>query len=119
MLESNVAAARLVYWGGIAWGPELDVTASTAGLLLTRPNPFGQRTQIRFELTQPAEVDLTVYDASGRRVRTLARGRHGALPFSLSWDGRDGNGAHVAGGVYFLKLAVDDQVHSQRLIRVR
>lgn len=68
------------------------------------PNPFDRTTSIRFELDRPAEVNLGVYDVQGRLVRGLAGGLHGAGQHSLAWDGRDGSGRRVAGGVYFVKL---------------
>lgn len=68
------------------------------------PNPFSPRTTLRFDLAQPADVDLDIYDLRGARV---ARLQHGALPagrHERTWDGSDLAGRRVAGGVYFARM---------------
>jgi hypothetical protein len=52
------------------------------------------------------DVDLAVYDASGRRVRALRAGRVPVGVQMASWDRRDDTGTEVAVGVYFLRLQV-------------
>ena len=55
-----------------------------------RPNPFGPRTTIGFDLPRAECVDLRIHDIGGRLVRTLAAGeRMGAGPHEQPWDGRD------------------------------
>jgi hypothetical protein len=69
------------------------------------PNPFNPSTVIRFELPGSATVSLAVYDATGRRVRTLigseplAGGSH-----ESRWDGFDDAGRAVASGLYLFQL---------------
>ncbi len=85
---------------------------SASGTLATRyalhaccPNPFNPRTAIRFDLPEPARVDLEIFDVAGRVVRRLLRddsrpsGGHTAV-----WNGRDDAGRQVAAGVYFCRL---------------
>jgi Cu/Zn superoxide dismutase len=83
------------------------------------PNPFGTGTTIRFSLTEEMPVRLVLYDAQGRRVRTL---HHGTLPAGshpVAWDGRDDAGRPVASGVYHYVLETPDGTASQRLTVVR
>lgn len=86
----------------IAGGP----ASASGGLQLAagRPNPFRERTALSFSLDRPADVRLAIYDAAGRRVRTLADGPRPAGPGSADWDGRDDTGRRVAAGVYFARL---------------
>ena len=55
--------------------PQTDapiVSAGTAfGLSAPRPNPFGERTELRFQTVRAGNVEIVVFDVSGRRVRTL------------------------------------------------
>ncbi len=68
------------------------------------PNPFRDRTQIRYALPTEGNVSLRVYDATGRTVRTLASGHQKAGSYSVTWDSRDNRGRQVPRGVYFYRL---------------
>lgn len=69
------------------------------------PNPLNPGTSIAFGLPEGADnVNLSVFDVSGRLVRTLVSGAFPAGRHSVHWDGRDASGAAVASGVYFYRL---------------
>jgi len=68
------------------------------------PNPFSHETVIRFSLAKPSFVDLTVYDVSGRPVRTLCRRWMEAGRHELKWDGTDDEGRSLAPGIYLYRL---------------
>jgi hypothetical protein len=88
-------------------GPEATPARRTT-LGPARPNPFNPRTELSFELAAAsARVELVVYDARGRSVRTLTRGEYGAGAHRVDWDGTDQHGQSVASGVYFARLRVD------------
>lgn len=68
------------------------------------PNPFNPQTTIRYQLKQDAEIRLSIFDITGREVRTLFSGRQLAGEHSAIWDGADNRGQIVASGIYFVKL---------------
>ena len=68
------------------------------------PNPFRSNTKFEFALPQAGRTDLTVYDVSGRRVKTLLSRDLDAGRFDVTWDGRDENGRMTAPGVYFVRI---------------
>jgi flagellar hook assembly protein FlgD len=70
---------------------------------------------LRFALPHEASISLRAYDVSGRLVRDLASGTYPAGAHTLSWDLRDHNGRTVAGGIYFLRLAVEGRVLLQTM----
>jgi flagellar hook assembly protein FlgD len=55
-------------------------------------------------------MSLRIVDAAGRLVRTLASGPWEGGTGSMSWDGRDRDGAPVPSGIYFYVLKSDDGV---------
>jgi len=67
----------------------------------------------------PGSAVVSVYDASGRLVRDVARGRYPAGYQAAIWDGRDERGRRVAAGVYFLKAAAAGEEHTMKLVVVR
>jgi hypothetical protein len=52
---------------------------------------------------------------TGRLVRELASGTYSAGAHTLSWDLTDRDGRPVAGGIYFLRLAVEGRVLQQSM----
>jgi uncharacterized membrane protein len=68
------------------------------------PNPFNMETLIRFSLARSAEIELSIYDVLGRKMRTLVAGYLPAGEHILGWDGIDQHGSEVASGVYFYRL---------------
>jgi hypothetical protein len=86
------------------------------------PNPFERTTAIEYWIPDEEggrSTSLTVYDASGRTVRTLVEGDVAPGVHMEVWDGRDDAGAPVANGVYFCKLETEQHVSSRKLIVVR
>lgn len=68
------------------------------------PNPFRERADIMFSLSQPAVVSLSVYDVAGRLVRQVAETGYPAGTHSLAWDGTDSRGKRVGAGIYFYRF---------------
>ncbi|MDP6528154.1 MAG: agmatine deiminase family protein [Gemmatimonadota bacterium] len=68
------------------------------------PNPVRGSTTFSFELRTADEVQLSVYDITGRRVATLVEGVRPAGENRIHWDTRDDQGRSVASGVYFFRL---------------
>jgi len=92
------------------------VDAAPARALLARPNPFTGETSIRFALESAGRVELRVFDASGRLVRTLANGTYAAGTHDVVWDGRSESGARVSPGVYFYGFSGDGHEAARKLI---
>lgn len=73
------------------------------------PNPFNPETWIPYQLEQPADVKIAIYDANGQLVRMLNLGYQSAGYYigrrrAAHWDGRNTVGEPVASGVYFYEL---------------
>ncbi len=73
-------------------------------LLANRPNPFGGETTLSFVMPASGRAELSVYDLSGRRVRTLVTGEVGSGNNQVTWDGTDAAGRPLSAGVYFYRL---------------
>jgi len=101
------------------------VSVTTGGRLATRlaharPNPFSQGATIEFDVPDyVGRVTLTIHDVAGRVVRRLADGHVGRGRHVLSWDGRDERGREVASAMYFVRLDVDGDVVTRKLMKIR
>lgn len=97
-----------------------DPAARPARLALSAaPNPTAAGSRIRFVLPEAAAVAFAVYDASGRRVATPARGRYAGGEGEVLWDGRDASGRPVAPGVYFVRATASSGAAASTRILVR
>ena len=103
--------------------PELiayEIPAETE-LLANYPNPFNPETWIPYRLAEDAFVTLTIYDQSGRIVRTLDVGHRVAAVYesrskAIYWDGRNEFGETVASGVYFYHLTGGDYSATRKML---
>jgi hypothetical protein len=80
------------------------------------PNPFAGGTTINFALPSPGPVELRVFDATGRRVRTLVADRLPAGAHQCHWNGRDDAGQPVGTGVYFARLRAGDRTLERKMV---
>ena len=72
--------------------------------LCASPNPFYSTASISFELSEPGWTSVTVYDLSGRIVRTLENSELGTGQQSIVWDGRRENGEPISAGLYLCRI---------------
>jgi hypothetical protein len=100
--------------------PDPDWTANDGPRFLRLgPNPFRTVLDLSFMLSRPAPVRLTVHDASGRSIATLATGVHPAGRWAARWDGAMSSGEPAPSGVYFARLQAGGEVRRARIVRVR
>jgi len=79
-------------------------TPFVCNLLQNYPNPFNSNTIIQYELSQPAKVQISLYNSLGQRVRLLKDNYHRAGIFTVLWDGKDEQGSPLASGIYICLL---------------
>ncbi len=100
--------------------PSEELLASARLMLhMARPNPFSGETSIAFELPGTQAVRLSIYDASGRRVRVVREGRLAAGRHVAVWDGTDSFGRDVAPGMYFARIEAEGSVLSRKVLLAR
>jgi hypothetical protein len=105
----------------VSTGPENVVTGVgdlprvTARVLEVRPNPFQHNTTIWYQAA-PGAVELSIYDATGRRVRTLVDASPGEGVRSVTWNGDAEGGQRVRAGVYYARLRSGTTVSARSLV---
>jgi len=98
-------------WATLAgWNPSVSVDKDSIidkkYLLTNYPNPFNPTTTISFSIQNENEVDISIYNLKGQKVKILPvilSGDEG----SASWNGDDESGKPVSSGVYMYKLNVN------------
>ena len=82
-------------------------------LLANYPNPFNPETWIPYQLANPSEIVITIYDTRGSVIRRLdlghqREGYYTSRGRAAYWDGRNDVGERVASGIYFYQLQADN-----------
>ena len=80
------------------------------------PNPFASSTQIRFELKQAENVQLTVYDMAGRDILYQHMDFYQEGKHALFWDGVDFNGRYLPDGIYIYRVKGESFEDTKKLI---
>lgn len=104
--------------GGVLAGPTAPRPDVTRFLGAT-PNPFGPLTTLSFGLAEAGPVRVTVYDVSGRVVRTLVNATRREGVHRLGWDGRDRSGNPVGAGIYYVHFEAAGVRQTETLVRTR
>jgi hypothetical protein len=81
-----------------------DLTITRIGPRIVTPNGdgFNDRTRFVFDNPQMLPVSGTIYDISGARVADMQGGPDATS--ALVWDGKDGDGRVVSGGIYLYQI---------------
>ena len=101
--------------------PAKEAETQPTALLSNYPNPFNPETWIPYQLSEAAEVTVTIHASDGKLVRTLELGQMPAGAYSdkeraAYWDGRNAQGEPVASGVYFYTLTAGDFSATRKMV---
>ena len=129
MIEAWIAQARLEDDGSLAFKQGIEnlekllasLIPEETALLANYPNPFNPETWIPYQLSEPANVTLTIYDINGEMIWRLAVGHQPAGIYqsrtrAAYWDGRNRLGEPVASGLYFYTLTAGEFTATRRML---
>ena len=90
-------------------------------LLANYPNPFNPETWIPYQLSEAAEVTVTIHASDGKQVHLLELGQVPAGIYQTKgraayWDGRNALNEPVASGVYFYTLTAGDFSATRKMV---
>lgn len=120
---ASLYAGSGVFYDNLSWlktgttdavgGPRPNAIELRAGA----PNPFVSSTRVEYALPEAGDVDISVYDITGRRVATLFHGTAEAGLHVVTWNGRSPDGRTVPTGVYQCVLQTSKHRQSRNLVR--
>lgn len=82
--------------------------------LKVSPNPVNDNSSLDYLVPGSGEVSLVLFDAYGKRIKTIVVGQQTAGQYRLSLAGQFSN---IAGGCYFLRLVQNGKGHFIKLIK--
>ena len=117
--ESGDTSFEIRYTRSDGGTPDDELEVARLALLPAHPNPSGQSVSISYDLPHESPLTLSIYDASGRLLRSLVDATMPAGRHTAQWDGITGSGDEVSSGVYFCRLAARGRVLTRRLVWIR
>lgn len=107
----------LYYVAGMVGTEEFDPFRPALSVRLeTAPNPARRQATVNWAVPHAGEVNVGIYDAGGRLVRSLFSGRAEPGLGHASWNLADSRGGRVASGVYFCRLDAGGRSVSSKLV---
>ncbi len=95
--------------------PDIGQNPEEFHLSQNYPNPFNPETQIWYTLHKGGNVNLVVYDLSGRKVRTIVNDNFAAGIHNVVWNGLNDSGQQVASGTYIYQLTINGLKFSKKM----
>jgi aminopeptidase N len=83
------------------------------------PNPFGPSTTIRYSLPRADDVRIDIFNATGRKVKTLVNDIVPPGWREVVWDGTDDHGCDVASGTYFCRMTTSRGCRTRSIVLIR
>ena len=92
----------------LAADDEIGISPLTFELNQNYPNPFNPTTTIGFQLSNPGNVVIKIFDINGRLVKAFNQTGLNSGSHSVIWNGTNQAGQYVAGGLYLYSLSSGD-----------
>lgn len=83
------------------------------------PNPFRPVTTITYSLSEPAMVTLSIFDVTGRKLKTLVNQAQPPGEYSTEWDRTDDQSRAVPSGVYFYSLDTGFYLYTRKMVALK
>ncbi len=83
------------------------------------PNPFNSSTTITLNHSEGGDVNIGIYDITGRLIRELEATNKEGGEIKAAWDAKDNSGKEVSSGVYFARVSTPQAVKIKKLLYLR
>lgn len=114
-LQANVDALKTSFNQGFPWvGIDESEPSRSFELKLSSTNITRGLVTLGYSLPSASNLDLAIYDASGRLVQTLIKGHESQGLHEVTWDA-----SGVPSGVYFVRLSASGKSQSERVVILR
>jgi hypothetical protein len=86
-----------------------------------RPNPVVSETNISYYIPgkSPTSVELSIYDITGRKVKTVVQTVQSPGHHTVRWNGKNHKGAKVPAGIYFYSLKTGKNNVVKKMVVIR
>ncbi len=100
----------------------IETLPSVLHLSQNFPNPFNSSTSISFEIPQEMNntlSQLSIYDVTGKIVKTLINNKLEAGEHRTHWDGTNNEGVSLSSGIYYYRLTNGSLQETKKLLLLK
>ena len=83
------------------------------------PNPFNPITQISYNLPENELVTISIYDMSGRLIRTLVNSSQAAGYKSIQWNATNNRNEPVSAGLYLYTIQAGEFRQTKKMVLLK
>jgi choice-of-anchor B domain-containing protein len=106
-------------YDGTTGAPTVVQTPAEFQLEQNYPNPFNPSTTIGYQLAEPGQVVLRVYNVLGQQVAELVNTYQVSGSYHIHFDTRDVTAQALASGVYLYRLSAGGYIETRRMVLAR
>jgi hypothetical protein len=88
-------------------------------LLPAIPNPFTSHAVFRYSIPATSSVLLSIYDVTGRLVKTLVDERKSPGIYTAFWNSKNQDELDVKSGIYLYQLKTPERTTTQKIVKIR
>jgi hypothetical protein len=103
----------------VEWTNPSAAVPTAYALYQNYPNPFNPETDIRYQIPEGGQVQLTVYNVLGQTITTLVDGYRAAGSYTVRWFGSDQSGRGLGSGIYFYRLQAGDFSETRKMVLMK
>jgi photosystem II stability/assembly factor-like uncharacterized protein len=81
------------------------------------PNPFFPETKITFNIENPGNVSINIFDVSGKLVKSLMNETKTTGKYTVYWNGKNNSDASVPNGLYFVRFNHGAKSRTQKVVK--
>ena len=106
-------------FAGYASQDKTSLSPNVFSLHQNYPNPFNPTTQIKYALPEDALVSISIYDVTGRIVKSLVNTSKDAGYHSLRWDATNNSGEAVSAGMYIYTIQAGQYRATKKMVLLK
>ena len=122
IVSENMALTGKKFWFDdirINGTPLTGITENSATRLFQAnayPNPFSDETSIEYELPEPAFVNVSIYDLTGRKISVLVDSKEMQGKHQIQWNPRQKGLSKSGNGIYLCKISTSAKTEVLKLV---
>lgn len=97
---------------------EDSVQITATALSANYPNPFNPETTISYDLKEPAQVRLDIFNLKGQLIKTLVNDAQTAGSYHIVFTAIDDKGGKLSSGIYFYRLKAGSYSKTRKMMLI-